>query len=65
MGRTGEAGRRIVQEAEEINARAIIFPLKPDVSGSLFSPAVQKVLAERPCRVILTSEPVQVPGVSR
>jgi APA family basic amino acid/polyamine antiporter len=56
--RSGEAGRRIVQEAEEINARAIVFPLKADVSGSLFSPAVQKVLAERPCRVIMTSEPV-------
>jgi APA family basic amino acid/polyamine antiporter len=63
--RSGEAGRRIVQEAEEINARAIVFPLKADVSGSLFSPAVQKVLAERPCRVILTSEPVLKPAVAR
>ena len=26
--RSGEAGRRIVDEAEEINARAIVFPLK-------------------------------------
>jgi APA family basic amino acid/polyamine antiporter len=60
--RSGEAGSRIVQEAEEINARAIVFPLKPDVSGSLFSPAVQKVLAARPCRVILTSEPVRKPA---
>lgn len=55
--RAGEAGKRIVDEALEINARAIVFPLKPDVSGSLFSQAVQKVLSERPCRVILTSEP--------
>ena len=61
--RSGEAGRRIVQEAEEINARAIVFPLTADVSGSLFSPAVQKVLSARPCRVILTSEPVQKPAV--
>lgn len=55
--RAGEAGRRIVAEAEEIKARAVIFPLKPDPSGSLFSPAVQKVLTDRPCRVILTSDP--------
>ncbi|MBI2691451.1 MAG: universal stress protein [Solirubrobacterales bacterium] len=54
--RSGEAGSRIVHEANEINARAIVFPLKPDLSGSLFSPAVQKVLAARPCRVILTSD---------
>ncbi|MGK2877339.1 MAG: universal stress protein [Solirubrobacterales bacterium] len=63
--RSGEAGRRIVQEAEEINARAIVFPLKPDVSGSLFSSAVQKVLSERPCRVIMTSEPVTGSAISR
>jgi APA family basic amino acid/polyamine antiporter len=63
--RSGEAGSRIVQEAEDINARAIVFPLKPDLSGSLFSPAVQKVLAARPCRVILTSEPVQTGVVVR
>ena len=63
--RSGEAGRRIVDEAVEINARAIIFPLKADVSGSLFSPAVQKVLSDRPCRVILTSEPVSLAGAKR
>lgn len=63
--RAGEAGRRIVGEAEEINARAIVFPLKPDPSGSLFSPAVQKVLAKRPCRVIMTSEPTKKPVVAR
>ncbi|MGB0890453.1 MAG: universal stress protein UspA, partial [Solirubrobacterales bacterium] len=55
--RAGESGRRIVEEALAINARAIVFPLKRDVSGSLFSQSVQKVLAERPCRVILTTEP--------
>lgn len=55
--RAGESGRRIVIEAEQINARAVVFPLKPDTSGSLFSSAVQTVLSERPCRVIMTSEP--------
>lgn len=55
--RSGGAGRRIVDEAAEINARAIVMPLKREQSGSLFSPAVQRVLADRPCRVIITSGP--------
>jgi APA family basic amino acid/polyamine antiporter len=63
--RAGEAGRRIVDEAAEINARAIVFPLKPDPSGSLFSPAVQKVLSTRPCRVIMTSEPTRKAALAR
>jgi APA family basic amino acid/polyamine antiporter len=53
--RAGEAGRRIVHEAEEINARAIVIPVKRDSAGSLFSSAVQKVLSDRPCRVIITT----------
>lgn len=63
--RAGEAGRRIVEEAEEINARAIVFGLKPDPSGSLFSSAVQRVLSDRPCRVIMTSEPTKKPVVAK
>ncbi len=63
--RAGEAGRRIVEEAEEINARAIVFPLKADPSGSLFSPAVQRVLSDRPCRVIMTTEPAHKPVIVR
>jgi APA family basic amino acid/polyamine antiporter len=63
--RAGEAGRRVVEEAHEINARAIVFPLRPDASGSLFSSAVQKVLAARPCRVILTTEAKRAPVVAR
>jgi APA family basic amino acid/polyamine antiporter len=59
--RSGEAGRRIVDEAREINARAIVIPIKQDVGGALFSSAVEKVLADRPCRVILTSEPKNAP----
>lgn len=58
--RAGEAGRRIVLEAAEINARAIVMPLTRGGAGSLFPSGVQKVLAERPCRVILTSEPAGV-----
>lgn len=56
--RVGEAGRRIVDEAAVINARAIVMPLRRQGAGALFPGSVQKVLSERPCRVILTSEPV-------
>lgn len=56
--RAGEAGRRIVDEADLINARAIVMPLRRQNAGGIFPGSVQKVLAERPCRVILTSEPV-------
>jgi APA family basic amino acid/polyamine antiporter len=63
--RAGEAGSRIVHEAETIKARAIVFPLKTDHSGSLFSPAVQKVLSDRPCRVIMTTEPKRPTVVAR
>lgn len=62
--RAGQGGRRIVAEAELTNARAIVFPLHPSPTGSLFSSAVQHVLSERPCRVILTSEPVRRPAVA-
>jgi APA family basic amino acid/polyamine antiporter len=63
--RAGEAGSRIVAEAKSINARAIVFPLRPDPSGSLFSQAVQHALTERPCRVIMTSEQTHRPVVAR
>lgn len=55
--RAGEGGRRVVREAAEINARAIIMPLTRRRGTALFPRTVQTVLAERPCRVILTSEP--------
>ncbi|MBK5229584.1 MAG: universal stress protein, partial [Thermoleophilia bacterium] len=55
--RAGEAGRRIVDDARQINARAIVMPLTRTGAGALFPHSVQKVLSDRPCRVILTSEP--------
>jgi len=55
--RAGEAGRRIVEEATMINARAIVIALKPARGDALFSAAVQKVLSDRPCRVVITTEP--------
>jgi basic amino acid/polyamine antiporter, APA family len=54
--RAGEAGRRIVEEARDIRARAIVMSLPPRSTGSsLFGRTLETVLAERPCRVIVES----------
>ncbi len=53
--RAGQAGRRIVDEAREIAARAIVMPLPADRGGSAFGKSLDTVLAERPCRVIIES----------
>ena len=54
--RAGEAGRRIVSEAREIHAAAIVMPLPPKRTGtSVFGRTLETVLAERPCRVIIDS----------
>src|SRR4051794_4765607 len=57
--RPGEAGRRIVDEARDIRARAIVMPLQPrrGAGTPVFSRSVEKVMAERPCRVILEAPP--------
>jgi APA family basic amino acid/polyamine antiporter len=58
--RAGQAGRRIVEEAREMRARAIVMPLARRGSGSaLFDRALETVLAERPCRVIIESSPAE------
>jgi APA family basic amino acid/polyamine antiporter len=54
--RAGEHGRRIVQEALGIKARAVVMTLPPRRAGaSLFGKTLETVLAERPCRVIIDS----------
>jgi basic amino acid/polyamine antiporter, APA family len=54
--RPGGAGRRIVEEAREIRARALVMSLPPRRAGmSLFGKTLETVLAERPCRVIIES----------
>jgi APA family basic amino acid/polyamine antiporter len=62
--RQGQAGRRIVDEAKEINARAIVMSLPPRrPGGSLFGKTLETVLAERPCRVIIdSSRGLEEPG---
>jgi basic amino acid/polyamine antiporter, APA family len=56
--RRGEAGPRIVGEAREIRARAIVMSPPPRRTGSsVFGRTLEYVLAERPCRVIIESPP--------
>ena len=56
--RPGQAGRRVVEEAKEIRARAVVMPLPPRRTGaSLFGRTLETVLSERPCRVIIDSTP--------
>jgi basic amino acid/polyamine antiporter, APA family len=57
--RPGQAGRRVVEEAKEIRARAIVMPLPPRRAGSsLFGRTLETVLTERPARVIIDSSRV-------
>jgi APA family basic amino acid/polyamine antiporter len=56
--RPGEAGRRIVDEARDIRARAIVMSApRRRATSSLFGRTLETVLAERPCRVIIESGP--------
>jgi APA family basic amino acid/polyamine antiporter len=56
--RAGQAGRRIIEEAGDMRAAAIVMPLPRRVDGaSLFGKTLETVLAERPCRVIIESSP--------
>jgi basic amino acid/polyamine antiporter, APA family len=56
--RAGQAGRRIIEEATDMRAAAIVMPLPRRVAGgSLFGKTLETVLSERPCRVIIESLP--------
>jgi basic amino acid/polyamine antiporter, APA family len=56
--RRGEAGRRIVDEAREIRARAVVMSPPPRRTGaSIFGRTLEYVLSERPCRVIIEAPP--------
>ena len=60
--RPGQAGRRIVEEAIDMRAAAIVMPLPRRVDGaSLFGKTLETVLAERPCRVVIESTPPPSP----
>ena len=53
--RAGQTGRRIVDEARAVHAEAIVMPMAR--SGGGFARALETVLRERPCRVIIESAP--------
>jgi basic amino acid/polyamine antiporter, APA family len=56
--RAGQAGRRIVEDAVDMRAAAIVMPLPRRIDGaSLFGKTLETVLTERPCRVIIESSP--------
>ncbi|MGH2968557.1 MAG: universal stress protein, partial [Solirubrobacteraceae bacterium] len=56
--RPGQAGRRIVEEAVDMRAAAIVLALPRRIDGaSLFGKTLETVLAERPCRVVIESTP--------
>ncbi len=55
--RPGGSGRLIVDEAREMRAHALVMPLPPRTGTTLFGKTVETVLADRPCRVIIESEP--------
>ena len=56
--RAGQAGRRIIEEAEDMRATAIVMGLPRRIAGSsLFGKTLETVLADRPCRVVIESTP--------
>jgi APA family basic amino acid/polyamine antiporter len=56
--RAGQAGRRIIEEAQDMRAAAVVMTLPRRVAGtSVFGKTIELVLAERPCRVIIESRP--------
>ncbi len=55
--RPGQAGRLIVDEAKLTRAHAIVMPLPPRNGTTLFGKTIETVLSDRPCRVIIESEP--------
>jgi APA family basic amino acid/polyamine antiporter len=55
--RAGEAGSRIVREAVQRRANAIVMPMPAHrPAGKLLSKTLETVLGKRPCRVIIDSE---------
>ncbi len=55
--RAGQAGRRVIDEARTLQARAIVMPMPRRSGSSQFGKTLETVLSERPCRVIIESEP--------
>jgi basic amino acid/polyamine antiporter, APA family len=64
--RAGQAGRRIIEEAQDMRAAAVVMGLPRRIAGSsVFGKTLETVLAERPCRVIIESQPPARPQRAR
>ena len=55
--RPNQAGHSIAEEAEELEASALVMGLRYRNGVPLYGKALQSVLAERPCRVIIVGDP--------
>jgi basic amino acid/polyamine antiporter, APA family len=66
--RPGQAGYSVSEEAAEIKAEAIVVGLRYRNGVPLYDKTLQTVLGERPCRVIVVSDPrdnpATVPGAA-
>jgi APA family basic amino acid/polyamine antiporter len=61
--RPGQAGYSVAEEAAEIKAAAIVVGLRHRNGVPQYDKTLQTVLGERPCRVIVVSEPSEKPPV--
>ncbi len=59
--RPGQAGYSLSEEAELIKAAALVVGLRYRGGAPLYDKTLQTVLAERPCRVIVVSDPPGTP----
>ncbi len=60
--RPGQAGYSVSEEAELIEAAAIVIGLRYRNGVPLYDKTLQTVLGERPCRVIVVSDPTEQPS---
>ncbi len=61
--RPGQSGYSVAEEAEEIKAAAIVVGLRYRGNGvPQYDKMLQTILGERPCRVIVVSEPPDKPA---
>ena len=59
--RPGQAGYSVADEAAEIKAGAIVIGLRYRNGVPLYDKTLQTILGERPCRVIVVSDPTDKP----
>lgn len=62
--RPGQAGYSVAEEAKMIDAAAVVVGLRYRNGRPLYDKTLQTVLGERPCRVIVVSDPAQTAPLS-